>query len=175
MNGSAWIPRAFWEITDDCWRAIERRLAPGMRTLETGSGRSTGLFEGAGCEHTALEHDRKRRAPYASVIVASLSGSPPWYDWEPGHPFDLILIDGPPGRIGRSGILRVLHRLLHRETVLVVDDTHRRAERRLAEEIATRYAMNLDVHTTRTFGISRGFSVLSPCSRTSSSMKPTLE
>jgi hypothetical protein len=175
MSASAWIQRAFWEITDDCWKAIECRLAPGMRTLETGSGRSTGLFEAAGCAHTALEHDRKRRAPYPSVILTRLSGSPPWYNWEPGQPFDLIFIDGPPGRIGRSGILRVLPRLLHRGTFIVLDDTQRRAERRLAGEIATRYQMNLDVHTTRTFGISRGFSILSPSSRASSSTQPTVE
>ncbi len=162
MNVSAWIDKSFWEITDECWEAIETRLVPGMRTLETGSGRSTGLFEAAGSEHTALEHDPRRRAPFASVILAPLKGSPPWYDWEPPHPFDLVFIDGPPGRIGRAGILRVLPRLIHRETVIVVDDTHRRAERRLADEIAVRYAVTVDDRRPRSRGFFRAFSVLSP-------------
>jgi len=75
----------------------------------------------------------------------------------------LILIDGPPGRIGRSGILRALPRLLHGETVIVVDDPHRRAERRLAGEIAARYSMTaLFSRSSGLFGLSRGFSILTP-------------
>ncbi len=161
-RSTSWFQRTFWEITDECWSAIESFLERGMRTLETGSGRSTGLFERAGCEHTALEHDARSRAPFPSVVVAALTGSPPWYAWEPSHTYDLVLIDGPPGRIGRSGILRVLPRLVHRDTVIVVDDTHRRAERRLAEEIAARCRMRVDAPKTRVFGLSRGFSILSP-------------
>ncbi len=161
-RSSSWIQRNFWEITDECWSAIEARLESGMRTLETGSGRSTGLFERAGCEHTALEHDGRKRAPSSSVVVAPLTGSPPWYAWEPPHAYDLVFIDGPTGRIGRSGILRVLPKLVHRDTIIVVDDTHRKAESRLAEEIAARSGMRVEARTKRVFGVSRGFSILCP-------------
>jgi len=159
------MQKSFWEITDECWAAIEARLRPGMRTLETGSGKSTGLFERAGCHHIALEHDPLRRPHFASVIVAPLTGNPPWFDWEAPHPFDLVFVDGPPGRIGRSGILRVLPKLMHRDTVIVLDDTHRMAERRLAAEIAARYGMTNESHRCRAVGLvvlSRGFSILSP-------------
>jgi glycosyltransferase involved in cell wall biosynthesis len=164
-GSSSFIQRNFWEITDECWNAIESRLEPGMRTLETGSGKSTILFERAGCDHVALEHDVRKRAPYTSVVVAPLTGSPAWYDWEPAHPFDLVLIDGPPGRIGRFGILRVLPRLVHRGSVIVVDDTHRKAERRLAEEIARRHGMSVESRKTTVFGLVRGYSILSPPGR----------
>jgi chlorobactene glucosyltransferase len=158
----SWVQRNFWEITDECWSAIEARLERGMRTLETGSGKSTGLFERAGCEHTALEHDARNRAPFSSVVVTPLTGSPPWYAWEPPHAYDLVFIDGPTGRIGRSGILRVLPRLIHRDTVIVVDDTHRKAECRLAAEIAARFRMRVEARKKRVFGVSRGFSILCP-------------
>ena len=164
----AWVQKRFWEITDECWAAIEARLKPGMRTLETGSGKSTGLFERAGCHHIALEHDPLRRPHFASVIVAPLIGDPPWFDWEPPRPFDLVFVDGPPGRIGRSGILRVLPQLIHRDTVIVLDDTQRTAERRLAAQIAARYGMTLESGMSRAVGLgiltglSRGFSILSP-------------
>lgn len=158
----SWIQKNFWEITDECWSAIEAMLEPGMRTLETGSGKSTDLFERAGCEHTALEHDARNRAPFSSVVVAPLTGTPPWYAWEPSHPYDLVFIDGPTGRLGRSGILRVLPRLIHRDTVIVIDDTHRKAERRLADEIAIRCGMRVEARKKRIFGLSRGFSILTP-------------
>lgn len=160
-GSSSWVQRNFWEITDDCWSAIEAVLEPGMRTLETGSGKSTDLFERAGCEHTSLEHDVRNRAPFSSVVMAPLTGSPPWYAWEPSHPYDLVFIDGPTGRLGRSGILRVLPRLIHKDTVIVIDDTHRRAESRLAEEIAIRCGMRVEARKKRVFGVSRGFSILS--------------
>lgn len=150
----------FWEISDDHWTVIHRYLTPGMRTLETGSGRSTTLFEAAGCRHVALEHDPQWRPPHDSVVLAPLTGDPPWYDWRPDGPFDLIFIDGPPGRIGRAGILRVLPECLHARTVVVLDDTERPAERELAHRIAKDHGLSEQRFRAR--WQRREFTVLAP-------------
>lgn len=154
------VQRWFWEISDECWAEIHRRLKPGMRTLETGSGRSTTLFETAGCRHTALEHDRTWLAPHESLVLVPLTGDPPWYDWTPDGPFDLIFVDGPPGQVGRAGIMRVLRDCLHPGTIVILDDTHRRPDRELAERIAREFGLVPTTHRSRWL---RGqFTVLEP-------------
>jgi len=149
-----------WTIPKELWETIRPMLRPGMVTLETGSGLSTLLLEAAGCRHTALEHDRRFAAASDSVVLAPLLGDPPWYDWEPPGFFDLVLVDGPPRHAGgRAGIERVIDRLVHRETVLVLDDTNRADENHLAARLARRLGLRRTDH--RTAG-ARCFAVLEP-------------
>jgi len=122
-------------ISQPCWAEICKRLRPGMRTLEFGSGLSTLLFTNHDVRHTAIEDapDIPRDAgPTVRQVELSPDG---WYDWEPDGLYDLILIDGPQGTGNRGGVLRVIERLVHDETVIVVDDVRRVAERELAERI----------------------------------------
>lgn len=122
---------------------IVKIVKPDMRTLECGSGLSTWLFFGLGCDHIALEHERKYAPPLSCVHLVPLSGTPLWYDWVPtGRPFDFILVDGPPAKIGRFGIMRVLDKITHPGTTFLIDDTNRKKDDRLAYEIATQ--LNLE-------------------------------
>lgn len=148
-----------WTIPRELWDELRPMLRPGMLTLECGSGLSTLLFDAAGCRHTALEHDRAHAAPSDSVVLVPLVGRPPWYDWEPTHPYDLVLVDGPPrDGGGRDGIMRVFGRLIHPTTVVILDDTHRPAERHLAETICRQYPFQPTHHTHN----ERGFSIFTP-------------
>lgn len=119
-------------------QALSKLLLPGMRTLECGSGLTTYLFLAFGCKHTALEHLPQYAPDLPGIVqICSIRGKPPWYAWKPPRtPFDLILIDGPPGKIGRSGILSRLPNLTHPGTVVLVDDTDRENDAALANQIA---------------------------------------
>lgn len=133
-------------LSENCWNVIESLLNPNMRTLETGSGLSTWLFAQSVDFHQALENHKEsynrvcmNRARGANVTLCSLVGKPRWYDFENHkHSYDLILIDGPSGRVGRWGILPHLDNLTHQNTVIVLDDTNRNDEARLALAISER-------------------------------------
>lgn len=150
-----------------CWEVIRRYLQPGMRTLEFGSGLSTCMFSHYGCDHTAVEHDplwhqrlvSLSPGPRCRVQLARLTGTPPWYDWQPGGEYDLVFVDGPQGRIGRQGFLRVVRDL--GSPTIVFDDTLRSAERELAEEVADLLGVSV-----RHFDVGRGVSVVQAPRRT---------
>ena len=85
---------------------LEGVLTPDMRTLETGSGGSTIVFAGAGCQHVAIspdadEHERVRVWCAAHGIstehvsfLAQPSDQALMETWTPLEPFDLVLLDG---------------------------------------------------------------------------------
>jgi len=147
-----------WTIPRELWEMVRPTLRPGMVTLETGSGLSTLMFDAAECRHTALEHDPRFAAESDSVLLKPLVGDPPWYDWEPARPCELILIDGPPKYAGsRSGVLRVIDRLVTAGTVIVLDDTNRADEDQLAGRLAGRFGLQrIDYRA----GSRRRFSIL---------------
>jgi hypothetical protein len=146
-----------WTISPELWQTLRPMLRAGMVTLECGSGLSTLLFDAAGCRHTALEHDRRFAAPSESVCLAPLVGDPPWYDWEPPHTYELILVDGPPQHAGgRWGIVRKFARMIGPRTVVVIDDTHRGGESELVEAICREYGFRADHRG----GARRAFAVL---------------
>ncbi|CAK9099169.1 Tape measure protein (TMP), partial [Durusdinium trenchii] len=135
---------------------LRKRIRPGMYTLEFGSGLSTLLFEAVGTDHIAIEHDSswaERLRPLLKrertrLVVSPIDGEAvePWYQWRPaaegpdaGRQVDLVLIDGPPGRIGRAGCRHLLADLLAPAATVLIDDTHREAEQKLSEDLQGMY------------------------------------
>jgi hypothetical protein len=152
-----------WSVSAALWSRICGDLRYGMRTLETGSGLSTKLFLDAGCSHTSLEHDDAWAKTLTTAFAAceiplhirSLTGDPPWYDWTPDGPFDLILVDGPPAQIGRRGVMRVLENLVHERSIIYVDDARRPDEAGLCEMIQNHLGWEAEVSTAGHHGFAR--------------------
>jgi hypothetical protein len=115
--------------------------------LEFGCGKGT---EARSSSHqiTVIEHNIDYITNEANCILAKIMpnefseqyNEKGWYDAEViellrGRKFDLIIIDGPPGSIGRSGILAHPW-IFELSPIILVDDTHRDPERNLAKIIS---------------------------------------
>ncbi len=150
-----------WCLPGHVWAVIAGMIEPGSRTLEFGSGLSTKLFLDAKCDHTSLEHDQTwherltKCFPECSVAVqlCELKGNPLWYSWTPPfEPFDLILVDGPTGAIGRMGLLSSINRLIHDNSVIVFDDVRRPAEAKVCEALRCQLGWQQKVSTAGNYG-----------------------
>lgn len=130
-------------IFSQLFNAIRSLVTNQSKTLEFGSGLSTLLFDRIGSEHTALESDIKfyeklsTKINHDSLILSSLNASGFYEFDEYDGPYDLILVDGPLSTKGhRHMTLSILPHIIRRETVILVDDTHRPADRELAVRIS---------------------------------------
>lgn len=155
-------------IPKSLFHELRRVCEPGFRTLEFGCGLSTLLFNELKTHHEAIEHDAKWRdqvLPHIrkGIPVTLCDIKDGWYEWKPmkDRQYDVILVDGPPGRIGREGCLRLFPGILRPGGTVIVDDTHREKDRALAEEIARKLDARL---VTRKWG-KRRFAVITtqPC------------
>lgn len=122
---------------------------PIKNVLELGCGQTTillaALKETMDFKLTTIEHDAgwanfiTERSGHEIELAALNSDGTGYVLNELPGPFDLILVDGPPGTgdaHSRHGAFAVIERHLARPGVVVIDDTHRRGERALAGMVA---------------------------------------
>lgn len=106
-------------------------------------------------------------APIQPNHYSDLEGENGWYDvktvvdnWP--KETDCVVIDGPPGVIGRNGILSILD-LLKEVPILLVDDVDRPNELQLCYSLAEKLDMGIkicEVEKLRHSGTKRRFAVL---------------
>lgn len=135
-----------WMLPEEVFHWIDENITSGSRILEFGSGKGSVRLSQK-FELISIEHNEEwlnlstGKYIHAKIIENETSKSfseQGWYDFEkiselPSN-VDLILIDGPPGNIGRSGILFILEKL-PTFIWMIIDDTDRENEDILAQNL----------------------------------------
>lgn len=132
-----------WSISLELFQYIRTKLQPGNTILELGSGQATEelakFYTMYSIEHN-VEWLNKYKTNYIYAPIQHYSNYN-WYDTKaikqqmPIH-YDLILIDGPPGNIGRIGFFYNLE-LFKTNVPIIFDDVNRLPEYDLLKEVAT--------------------------------------
>lgn len=132
-----------WAISTELYQWINDNLENGKTILELGSGSGT-IELSKKYKIYSIEHNEKwlEYAKGVNYIYAPIDthDNYQWYSLLAlktikGLKYDMILVDGPPGDIGREGFLYNLH-LFNTSVPIIIDDTNRTPELNLAKNIA---------------------------------------
>lgn len=155
---------------------VLEHVEPGSVVVEFGSGHGSEVLS----EHFNLysfEHDEAWLGVTSSTYIhapivenqhATEAGEKGWYDLEivrqhwPENP-QCVIVDGPPGFIGRFGVLSILDKLC-KIPLILVDDVDRAEELRLCTVLSDRLNLDQTIHLVnkpRKNGSQRRFAVLS--------------
>jgi hypothetical protein len=135
-----------WSIGIHVYKHICNILPLGCSILEFGSGQGSSEL-GKRWNIQCVEHDARFLNMYPNIdyIYGPIVNG--WYDHniiESIDPnFDLLLIDGPPGFIGRKGILEFIDRLDVRNVSIIIDDTNRKDEQELYITLAEKLGRSM--------------------------------
>jgi hypothetical protein len=167
MNEGWMLPREIFE-----W--ISQTIPEGANILEFGSGDGSQILSKK-YQLWSVEHNQEWVgvsqsnyifAPIVDNPESSVAGEKGWYDPElfdstPSR-VEVIIIDGPPGVIGRTGICSFLERL-PKFNFIIVDDTDRPAEKELSGKIQLFFDCECEEFTcvqVKSNGDSRKFDLL---------------
>lgn len=164
-----------WMLPQEALEFVLEHVEPGSVVVEFGSGHGSQVLS----EHFdlhSIEHDEAWlgvtpstyiHAPIVENQHATEAGQKGWYDlnvvkqhWPPDP--QCVIVDGPPGFIGRTGILSMLDKLASIPLILV-DDIDRQAELQLLQMLSTkldRIQTTYDVEKPREGGSNRRFATL---------------
>lgn len=153
-NGQEVNKAAFgaWAISFELFQYIRDNLEEGKTILELGSGSGTGelaKFYKLYSIEDDVEWLNKYSSNYIHAPIVSYKGYR-WYDIDvlkdslTNIQYDLILVDGPLGAIGRKGFLHNIH-LFDTSKVIVFDDLQRIIEYRMFMALAKKLKRNFKI------------------------------
>ena len=165
-----------WMLPEEAVAFVLEHVEPGSVVVEFGSGHGSQVLS----EHFDLysfEHDKAWlgvtpsnyiHAPIVENQHATEVGEKGWYDLDvvkqhwPADP-QCVIVDGPPGFIGRFGILSILD-MLGKTPLIIVDDVDRGEENKLSSILTEKLDFHQTIHLVnkpRKNGSERRFAVLS--------------
>lgn len=130
---------------------VKNNIPLGSTILELGSG--TGSYELSKIyNYYCVEHDKNWVNKFSTInyIYAPIVNG--WYDpwFIPNLPknYSLLLIDGPPGTIGRNRFIDYSH-LFNMSIPILVDDTERKAEQNVVDDLVRKHNKTIieTIHT----------------------------
>ena len=138
-NDSAWM------LPQEAFSWIEDHIAPGSTILEFGSGQGSKhlaqIYDLFSVEHNPeFLKSESGTFIYAPILLSSdYPGEIGWYDIEKvkqqlPEKIDLMIIDGPTGLIGRSGLLSHTG-LFSWDFPVLIDDLHREREYLMSQHL----------------------------------------
>ena len=135
-----------WSLPVPVFLWIIETVPSGSHILELGAGKGTEVLSRE-YQVTSIEND-PRFASSPSVILADITPTPAatsrgqggWYERETleanlPKDYDLLIVDAPMRKIGRSGILDHLD-LFRSDRTTIIDDVNRPAEKEICEVFA---------------------------------------
>lgn len=149
-----------WSIAKELFDYILQILPEGKIILEFGSGWASGELSNHYTVYS-IEHDKKWLNKYnTNYIYAPIKSN--WYDIDVlkeklPQEYDLILVDGPPGAIGRGGFYTFAD-FFNLNVPIIFDDVHRTAELKLMMQ----FSKKLNREPKVTEAANKKFGVLLP-------------
>ena len=163
-----------WMLPEKAFKWIEENIKPNSKILEFGSGDGSHRLVNQ-YQLWSIEHDpqwlnqTKSNYVHAPIVENPVSiehNETGWYDpiFLDAIPdsVELILIDGPVGTIGRSGVLHIAEKLPDCKYILV-DDTDRKEEYQMSQKLAKvleRKIIQIETNQLKSNGKNRKFSIL---------------
>lgn len=142
-----------FSISEDLFLYILKTLEKGSTILELGSGTATGELAKY-YKMYSIEHDKGYlNLQPSNYIYAPIRNyeNHLWYDIDhlkcqlPTN-YDLLLIDGPPGHIGRRGFYYFLE-LFHTDITIIFDDAQRNYDLQVALDVAEKLKKPYKIYT----------------------------
>ena len=151
-----------WAISDALVEWLLQNLPTGSTILELGSGKGTielcKFYKMYSIEHN-IDWLNKSQSNYIYAPIKSY-GSYNWFDKDAiikniPKDYDLILVDGPPGNIGRMGFVNNIE-IFNTSVPIIIDDSNRPDERMLVKELQTKLGRDIEDY----IGFEKGFSII---------------